>query len=84
MKTYPKPTPTKRYYVFRSFDRHFPPLETMEYVSRHTRQEAMWKRAQSLCHKNRVEAHDGKAPLYWFYRVHFTAPGRSPEIERYG
>lgn len=81
---YPKPTPTKRYYVFRSPDRHFPPLESMEYVSRHTRPETTWERCQDLAFKNGKASRSGNEPRYTFYRVHFTSPQRSPEIERYG
>lgn len=82
--TYPKPTPTKRYYVFRSLDRHYPPLETMEYVSRHTRPNETWTRCQKLAFKNGNAAWSGNEPRYFFYRVHFLVLGQSPEIERYG
>ena len=84
MNQYPKPTPTKRFYVFRSLDRHYPPLETMEYVSRHTQPGTTWERCQHLAWKNGNDARDGSVPWYTFYRVHFVQPGRSPEIERYG
>jgi len=84
MNQYPKPTPTKRFYVFRSLDRHYPPLETMEYVSRHTQPGTTWDRCAALTFKARTEHRRDWKPLYWFYRVHFVQPGRSPEIERYG
>lgn len=81
---YPKPTASRKYYVFRSQDRHYPPLETMEYISRHVRLEETWKRCQNLAFKNGKASWSGNEPRYAFYRVHFHVPGRSPEIERYG